>query len=62
MVNSPLRPYLLGGWLWGGTLDSHDFLLGSNGDSQPGDFANECHDETIPGSILIAKMLQFSGF
>ena len=26
MVHSPLiRPYFLGGWHWGGTLDSHDF-------------------------------------
>ena len=25
MVNSPLiRPYFLGGWHWGGTLDSHE--------------------------------------
>ena len=25
MVNSPLiRPYFLGGWHWGGTLDPHD--------------------------------------
>ena len=26
MVNSPLiRPYFLGGWHWGGTLDPHDY-------------------------------------